>query len=144
MDTCLFLLSLSASLALQRLLPQRLLPRPDGPAQQVDQVAVDQVAVDQVAYEQLVAKCAAERKGRISAEIAHRTLLKSQHAASPASSPRHSKDALHLLPVGYVTSPFLKRTGCPRQPCLCPSALGQIVLEPAVSGEALAGLEGFG
>jgi hypothetical protein len=134
MDTCLFLLSLSASLALQRLLP-----RPDGPAQQVDQVAVDQVA-----YEQLVAKCAAERKGRISAEIAHRTLLKSQHAASPASSPRHSKDALHLLPVGYVTSPFLKRTGCPRQPCLCPSALGQIVLEPAVSGEALAGLEGFG
>ena len=99
--------------------------------------------------EKLKARCEAERRGRINAEIAHRTALKAHSSSSSSSSsnssssnssaPCHS-DSLTLLPIGHVTSPFVKRTGCPRQPCLCPSALGQITLSPAVAAESLDGL----
>jgi len=86
----------------------------------------------------LEGKCAAERKGRITAEIAHRAYVKSNPPIPPIDP--HN---LTLLPVGYVSSPFGKRTGCPRQPCLCPSAHGSITLTPNVSPESLVGLEEF-
>lgn len=51
---------------------------------------------------------------------------------------------MQLDPIGVVRSCFGGKFGVPRQPGLCPSAWGRLVLhEPYRSPEALRGIEGF-
>jgi tRNA-Thr(GGU) m(6)t(6)A37 methyltransferase TsaA len=93
---------------------------------------------------------AAERKGRIRAEMKLRTQLKKEVAHSnPAESNDDEggnendasaiKHNLQLHCIGVVVSPFTKRMGTPRQGALVPSGRGYIQLRIPV--ECVEGLD---
>ena len=66
---------------------------------------------------------------------------RSQQDAS--SSNPEQKNTLHLSPIAYATTPFKKRTGCPRQPTLCPHTLATITLSPHCPKETIEGLDQY-
>ena len=42
--------------------------------------------------------------------------------------PSSETNLLVMKPIAYIKTPFIKKTGCPRQPQVCPSSIGKIVL----------------
>lgn len=73
---------------------------------------------------------AAERRGRIRAEVRLRTALKERRCADDKNTGR--KDDLALRRIGTVTSPFTKRMGTPRQGSLVPDARAYVEFDTAV------------
>ncbi|GMH75418.1 hypothetical protein TL16_g06754 [Triparma laevis f. inornata] len=65
----------------------------------------------------------------------------SQQDASSSNPER--KNTLHLSPIAYATTTFKKRTGCPRQPTLCPHTLATITLSSHCPKETIEGLDKY-
>ena len=98
---------------------------------------------------------AEERRGRTKAEISLRNVRKSAAAqgcgggGGDAGGPpaRPGAGGRVVRPIGYVSSPFVKRAGTPRQGAVCPSGRGTLRLDGSghacVSGVALEGLEDY-
>ena len=116
---------------------------------------------------------AEERRGRINAEIKLRKTVKlmeqvtadkninvggggdphqkqnqqqqqqQQQQTSSQSTPPTPTNYLPLIPIGHITSPFLTRTGTPRQGSVAQSTRGYIQLCPGITGECLDGIEGY-
>jgi tRNA (adenine37-N6)-methyltransferase len=84
---------------------------------------------------QLEAEVAAERKGRVRAEIALRTALNGQTVGGSLG--------YSTLTVGTVESPFHGRVGAPRQGMLAPDARAYVWLNPALSTDTVRGLSSF-
>ncbi|GMH47752.1 hypothetical protein TrRE_jg12632, partial [Triparma retinervis] len=91
-------------------------------------------------YQALLKRAASERKGRINTEVKFRKYIKDQ---ASSSSPTSSPDSLIMSPIAYIRTPFIKKTGCPRQPQTCPSSLGQIILTKSTSRECLTQLSSY-
>ncbi|GMI13744.1 hypothetical protein TrLO_g2472 [Triparma laevis f. longispina] len=48
-----------------------------------------------------------------------------------------------MTPIAYITTPFTKRTGCPRQPTLCPHSIATINLQKDCHPDTIQGLEQY-
>jgi len=85
-------------------------------------------------------KRAAERKGRIRAEVKLRTALKQQQRSSTNTT---KDNTFTLKQIGTVRSPFTKRMGTPRQGALAPSSRGYIEFSHDIQPAALEGMEQY-
>jgi tRNA-Thr(GGU) m(6)t(6)A37 methyltransferase TsaA len=79
---------------------------------------------------------AAERTGRIRAEVKLRTALKQQQSTNNGNT-------FTLRQIGTVVSPFTKRMGTPRQGALAVSSRGYIEFSDDIQPAALEGLEHY-
>ena len=84
-------------------------------------------------------KRAAERKGRIRAEVKLRTALK-QHQPNNNDT---TNGTFLLKQIGAVISPYTKRMGTPRQGALAPSSRGYIEFTSSIQPAALEGMERY-
>ncbi|KAK6151493.1 hypothetical protein DH2020_014128 [Rehmannia glutinosa] len=85
-----------------------------------------------------LAKCAAERKGRIRAQQALREALRSPNSDKLESS------SYPMAPIAVVHSCFSTRNGTPRQPLLVPLAKASLIFDSArIPLPSLEGLEGY-
>ena len=83
-----------------------------------------------------------ERKGRTRAEAALRNLSRQRDRI-----PTQSLRTRQVAAIGHVETPFVKRSGTPRQGMVCPSSRGVVKLDQAahacLSRAALDGLEDY-
>ena len=83
-----------------------------------------------------------ERRGRTRAEAALRNLSKQRDRI-----PTQSLRTRQVAAIGHVETPFVKRSGTPRQGMVCPSSRGVVKLDQAahacLSRAALDGLEDY-
>ena len=83
-----------------------------------------------------------ERKGRTRAEAALRNLSKQRDRI-----PTQSLRTRQVAAIGHVETPFVKRSGTPRQGLVCPSSKGVVKLDQSahacLSRAALDGLEDY-
>ena len=94
-------------------------------------------------YKALLSKYESERRGRIKKEIEFRNHLKASNPSSTKASAISPPDTLRMVPIGRITTPFKKRTGCPRQPALCPSSLATLTLTCANASSCASGLSSY-